>query len=54
MVKPGRSEFSSSIKKISTKTDPRGEPIATPSVYTCVLDSKVKWIFFVHNIIVLK
>ena len=54
MVKPDRSEFLSSIKKISAKTDPRGEPMAAPSVYMCVLDSKAKWIFFVHNIIVLK
>ena len=35
---------------MSTKVDPKGEPMATPSVCTYVLNSKVKWIFFGHNI----
>ena len=50
LVKLGGSEFSSSIIKMSAKTCPRDEPMATPSVYTYVLDSKVKWTFFIHNI----
>ena len=41
-VNVGRSQFSSSVIKMSTKTSPKGESMATPSVSTCVLDSKVK------------
>ena len=42
LVKLGRSQFSSSIIKMSTKTGPRGDPMRTPSACTYVLDSKVK------------
>ena len=42
LVNVGRSQFSSSVIKMSTKTSPKGESMATPSVSTCVLDSKVK------------
>ena len=50
MGKLGRTEFSSSNIKMSAKTGPRSEPMAIPSACTYVLDSKVKWTFFVHNI----
>ena len=46
----GRSEFSSSIITMSAKTGPRGEPMATPSVCTYVLNSKIKWTFLIDNI----
>ena len=50
LVKLGRSEFSSSIIKMCVKTGSRGKLMATPSVSTYVLNSKVKRKFFVHSI----
>ena len=42
LTKLGKSQFSNSIIKMSAKTGPRREPMATPSLCTYVLHSKIK------------